>query len=599
MAAGYTKIVYNGVTLKNVLTRQFEQEAIRDESGTDIIYHKFTIRVVGYVTVSRTTGGTAPIRSTVGTDPAFDTSSATANFNAIRHLLGEARKPFEMRMGVIDADLANAIPGSPGTVLLSCQAASRERTVDRDTDLDNGPKPRVLSVSHFASDECFKVEFAIEICKLECQSSGYEIKVLSNRWSVRDEIDADFRTTRTFTGILKTSAALHNPNNFRGLVVPPLMGGMRRNRMIFEVSPDCLTLRYTIEDYEVFFSAPKPATRWEYTHSEAIDSGMVIHSSIDIRLWGDRNTNRSQLLRLAGGIADAKVLSAPVDAILQYVDHFEIVDHTSDSEVYIGLTVRLRRAHKNQLWRAIPIQTFGRSLDHPDFAKYFDEPYDSNVSRGGRDGETPETAGPVSVAGAFACYLQDPCDPAEKRIASGDKPKKSSSSSDNKIPIEVRSYGQALQTESDEILSAEQFEAPYVHWHAESHYVVDEGKIQLPLSIADDSANSRTSVVCALHAPIYQRVVRIQGERVGKPPVFPTPKDIDTNPRQSLLSWRWIPQAPDLTPSQVPVFRVAAEYVYGLSGKPPEGAPLPIGPTPWAAQEYQTAEPAANFKGNA
>ena len=44
-----TTIQYNGVLIRNVLTQQFKQECVYDSSNTDLLYHKFLIRVRGYV----------------------------------------------------------------------------------------------------------------------------------------------------------------------------------------------------------------------------------------------------------------------------------------------------------------------------------------------------------------------------------------------------------------------------------------------------------------------------------------------------------------------------------------------------------------------
>jgi hypothetical protein len=91
---------------------------------------------------------------------------------------------------------------------------------------------------------------------------------------------------------------------------------------------------------------------------------------------------------------------------------------------------------------------------------------------------------------------------------------------------------------------------------------------------------------------MYQRVVLVQAERVGQPPVLPSPQDIipsqsnisqqSGTPNQILLSMRLMPQTLDTTPDAQGIYRANAEYLFALDGTPDVGQGLPIGNSPWA-----------------
>ena len=113
--------------------------------------------------------------------------SAGYNFVQIRHKLQEQRSQFAMAFGC-NAD------GSGGTISVSASPASdlnrsspqvalstgkalgdpaglpysgpNGNTVD--IDLNNGPKTRVIAITHVSADEVLKCEIEFEICKLEC-----------------------------------------------------------------------------------------------------------------------------------------------------------------------------------------------------------------------------------------------------------------------------------------------------------------------------------------------------------------------------------------------------------------------------------------------
>ncbi len=45
-----TNLIYNGVQLRNCETKRFDQQIEYDESGTDVMYSRFRIRVTAILT---------------------------------------------------------------------------------------------------------------------------------------------------------------------------------------------------------------------------------------------------------------------------------------------------------------------------------------------------------------------------------------------------------------------------------------------------------------------------------------------------------------------------------------------------------------------
>src|ERR1700685_2266752 len=178
-----------------------------------------------------------------------------------------------------------------------------------DVDLNNGPKSRVISITHVSADEVLRCQVEFEICQLECvrdipdglsnQQTNLAPAVLSNRWSVNDSIDKNFMTTRTYTGRLRLASLGVDPNDFRSWIVPSVYPGFHRERMDFAITTDGLNVDYTVGDKEIVFSAPAPATTWKFSHTETTGDGKSIVGELSITLGGDRTVSRTLLIAMA------------------------------------------------------------------------------------------------------------------------------------------------------------------------------------------------------------------------------------------------------------------------------------------------------------
>lgn len=584
MSAGSTTVKYGDITFTNCLTKRFEQEAVFDDSGTDLLYYKFTIRIVGWV------HGRSNI-SSVNIIPITSLGSAAVHHRKFRPVLLEPRKSFEMRLGkTID-------PVFAGQELLLCapattQSLSGRPETTKGKDLNNGPKAKILSVANIAADELIKVEAEFEICKLECgfsdEGAGNNSGVLNNRWSCIDDVDHNFYTTRTFTGRLRLSTSLVNPHSFRDWVVPGMQEGMKLEKMSFTASEDGLNLDYTVIHKEVAFSAPAPATDWRISHTESLgEFAMIGYAEISITLNGDRNVDKGELLAIAASVIEAKLVTLQGDVERELNDHlilaFTITDtFGSDQNNSVHVYCKVRHVQEVNETFPLAVEEFSIPIDASVIVGY-----DSNISRG--TGEDARTEGPIPMMSAFATYLQSPCN-TRHGIQAAILPTARLDSGVNKaagiIRLEARVVPE-LRSEHPEYMSEGHKQNMYTYYEMDNTYDIRGHKVQLPIasgpstSSADD--DKPTSVTVILTNPTAKRIVRIKAERAGDWPLLPTPKDfMDENGiKVELLDHKIVPGTPERGPDGIVIHRINAEYIYALSRPPRPNEKLRVGFNPW------------------
>jgi hypothetical protein len=540
MQRGQTQVNYGNVSIFNCLIRDFRQEAVLEPSGTDLRYHRFSISVVGFVTANF--DALDPLKRTVGVEPPNDipnynkqANSAALAQKTVRHRLQEMRQHFQFITGadqfgdggqlLLDV-VAYDVQGNPGGI-----ANGQGQSFD----LCNGPSPKLFSITNIAGDQLFRVEWAIEACVLECGfTSGGFNGVLSNRWNVTDDIDRQFMTTRTFSGELRLACPVNNPNAFREWVVPSIQPGMARDRMVFQVAEDALTLRYTITDKEVVYSAPPYCTSWSMNHTESAGANALLGAAqIEVVLTAPRDVPRQYLMAQVISIIENKILcplSTPKaqannkdnDLRIAEIQRNNLLEEYSltdsilpDGGSIIRGACRIKRNAAQGMFG--PIFTFqlgvpldAKSQDPNDpnagyeqspAAEFFDpiaqkkQKYNSNYSYDGyldKNGnlEPPLVNGSIAWVTAFACYLQTPCDnnhrmsdyyaPDTDRVISNPRPY---STGDQTYGTGVQIRGDyKLDNQPDDLLSKDQFEAAYTHYRVDSHFDLETGFVQLPLA---------------------------------------------------------------------------------------------------------------------
>ncbi len=513
-----TSFTYNGIRFNNCLTKKFQQEPVYDDSGTDVIHHKYTIRVQGYIHSLEQYGSEGGLSSEFSTsvqtpDGLSGTfvDGAPIAYKEISKRLGAPRRHLSYKHG--DNDVLTVDPYGDGRNLTA-----------RQIDVDNGPKPKVIDVTHIAAANVYRVEVEVVACVLDCKSEGEEIshKVVSNRWSMADTYDHNFRLTRITQGRLRVVSADLNPHDFRGTVTPILQGGMRRERMSFTSSSDGLILDYIIVDKETTHAAPAPATEWRFNHGITTGDGMVMYSEVSVSLTGDRNVDHHELIKVGMAIIDQRLFITQ-DEKNQFVEQLSINDMYGSDINGVHLACRVRLNDKVNFKKGVPV---GKIIGRPVQAGPHLPNYDKDENRG--QGEAA-TDGPIGNAKALSAFLQAPCS-SEHSHNSGVAP------TGNGDPVGSGSETQVTYNQSGD--SAEEFDSPhiseehkkyiYTEYKIEAQYQKKSGKTGLPIAGSYASLGSPTSedtfAVVNLHSGVAKRQLRIQASRVGEWPETPEPE---------------------------------------------------------------------------
>lgn len=601
MAAGWTEVIYNNVVIKNCLTKRFEQEIVPTDDGSDDLFHRYTVHVSGIVTGNN---GAVDVIGYEGDN----TGEPAGTYRGFREALADPRQYFEMRVGVT----AN----STGTVLLRGvpYGAGTRPAEDPGLDVNNGPRCRTISIEHIAGNTVFRVEAVFEVCVVGCPGGLMSNKtgVLSNKWTVSDEVNGDLVTTRTYQGVLRVASAYIDPNSLRGLVVPLLQPGMKREQMAFEVARDGLTIGWTVRDQEVIYAAPAPATNWHFRYDESTVDGTTMRSKVSIMMEGPRTCSRQDLVRLAAAFAYNRLVAArgvnrpnaEGGLIFDFLSVSEESGSDTSNRVYLeaaGHASVKAPANKN-----MPIEAalgglenrIGRHVEAKDWGPNAPQ-YNPDLSPGGGVGEGVAVEGPIPRFGAFVSYLQCACCETHTigAFAPQVKPGETSAQGE-RANITVRT----VETVSDPLasyLSEEHSKSLYLEWQLETSYDLDEGLVAMPVAgsvvvgTSQQQTESRDSVrIISLHPPICTRTVRLAGERAGKRPELPKMVTFtDGNGIKHTRLRRIIkPSTSWRTADGQEMFRVDAEYEFALARAPEDGAELDVGSNPWDTLGLQKAK---------
>lgn len=605
-----TWIRYGEVTLKNVLIRSWQSEPVFDDSDTDLrcMRHVITVsaHVVSTENYSDATARPQPTnRIGVWIDNDNDASpddeqKAVLHFNNVKGLLLQPRKYFRLDMGV---PLTGA---ATGTTMLEVQPMEPRAGYWTGYDLRNGPKPRSCTVTKVISDKVLAVDWTIEVNVLICDKEGEgpdrTSTVLTNRWTVEDDIDGNFATTRTISGRMTISNGNLTPHTFRGLVVPRLQPGFRRESMRFVSSKDGLELDYTIRDREIGYSAPKPATSWSLRHTESAGDGMMARASCQVSLRSHRDISHHDLILVAMRCIQSKCfVDLHFDQFI--VEDLQLTDYYGDDGHGVEASARVRRAPGGERLadgqlKAVRIITkeIGRPIEAADLQP---DDYDRNRSYGGYDTDDIHVEGRLTFQAAFATYLQTPCDDNHAIGTSGEQAVEEDRYDRGVVEITSASVDGDLPTQPETQLHASHVEYPYATYRVESKYLTDDHTVGLPIAAQLPASSStstggsgmgstKTQSFVMLSPPTSRRIMRIEAQRVGRQPSIPDmPREYDYQvngvpAKAHRLSFVLSPQSPERTSQGGMVYTTLAEAQYGMEIVADVlNQDLPIGPLPW------------------
>lgn len=275
-----TTLVYNGVSIDWIKTNKFEQEAVRDESDTDLIYSHITIGVTGVL------------------NTCIQGENPWVWMDENRSKLLEPRKKL-----YFNCDGDELIQSPP---------------VGFEYDAKLGPKPKTCNITKM-DGSTFMIYYEIETWLVDCViSEGQPQPILNNRWEVTTNVDSDYYATRTINGLLvfngyyidqQAGNALAYAEH-EGLIVPKIPDGWKREQINVKLSADGLKLNYTIVDKEQHFAIPKPAVSISATYQETAGGGKAIPdmhiqmNEVNVTVRGQPGSDQAETGRVSATMKD-------------------------------------------------------------------------------------------------------------------------------------------------------------------------------------------------------------------------------------------------------------------------------------------------------
>jgi hypothetical protein len=303
-------LTYNGVTIPYPLTTQFNQETVRDPSGTNRLYTKYDITVQGVLNLDLIGIIYPPASIAQANNNQYP--NVAALMKRIRDLLLEDRKLLTYTVG--------------GQSLLPSSGSNTNITNSGTCDSANGPKPQSCNITEVTANTFF-ISYRIVAHYWEklTINTTYPLGdlVLSNRWTESVDIDQMQYTVRTREGTI-----IVRSDNFKGLIADnartmmaavAVPAGFLRTGSRFLQSEDGLTLKYTITDTEQHKMPPSNGTqvskiniyKAEGDHVETIPRFLPNKiATCWVRFYGSKDTSPTDMLSVAIDVVMAKLLTS-------------------------------------------------------------------------------------------------------------------------------------------------------------------------------------------------------------------------------------------------------------------------------------------------
>lgn len=643
-----TIVEYNGITLYNVMTRKWDEEVVYDSTGTDEIGKKYSFVFQGVLHQQRVPLTNAEVFVSSGDTSVDNGIVAGSLFSLLEHVRRVLNHPRGVLRILFGTSLASTLALEVGPA-----TATQTGQITGNHDIDNGPKPRVISVVPIGS-KAFRITLAIDATVGTCvgKTRTKDNMVINNRWSVSEGMDDSFFVTRRITGQLRLAAGVFNTstspsgvalvNGFPGhaykhLTIPPLENGFKREGITFTSSADGLNCNYEIIDRQVHTAAPWPATKLEGTHTEATSFGTFFSSEMHVRLTGDAACDKRLLIERAIQILDQRLyLSSVAENTQGWVDNFSITDHIGEQAI-IEASARINRsdqiagsdtvtggANPNLFWGLL-----GKTLYLPSLSVSGKEVANTNYNYqqsrvpwlyGYKASEAgPEHERRPAVLFFLHCYLQNPCTDVHDVGPGNPKPEEPTEyeypREDTPPVYESENPPVAYQPTSD-TFSESTKAAIYTTAEVSSEYCTKTMVVGLPIasvapqnspngllpsSLLAQSPSVATTRLIPLSGPQNYRIQRMNLERIGAEPELPTPVTfyMQGQARAALIDSKIEILAPIRSPDgSQQVNRVVATYVYQLDRTPNFADKIPIGINPITNFDGYDGQKALSFAGN-
>lgn len=217
-----TSIIYGDDTITRVRTGDFSAVTIYDESGVVAMGVRKSLSFTGFVN-------------------AASESAFGAAIDGLHDRLNRPRQRLRVQFGT--------------DVVVDVQPS---RGGDAGADIESGPRISQLSVQQIHGGRAAFVSGVAEWTEPPSKATEDEPTIVSHRYEVRSELDETGRETRIVSGRLVLSGALlaPNPDLFRAHVYPVEVVGYQRVRQEYIVSSDGLSLTYLVADREAYRPLP-------------------------------------------------------------------------------------------------------------------------------------------------------------------------------------------------------------------------------------------------------------------------------------------------------------------------------------------------------
>lgn len=542
-----SQFAYNGIEISYIRTQTIDREPQYSDDGTEYLWTKVTVTVQGVVNAGD------PSRNVFGIVPSLAGETTAQTMLRIQHYLEVPRGQLLFKIGgdlyiVSPAPIAgiNNVP-FPG-------ANPTDQGIPTIgpgfVDANNGPFPRKLSITQIGGTQTFLVTYTIECAVVECPSGFGPPDYASHRYRSTTAIDENFYTKLTIVGTLICRADGNKTvDQLRGVVMPPIPDGFKRQSFDITVSEDGLRLTYTITDQEVYLQAPAPATKASGKLRETTNMAGMRVVECTVHLEGDANSSKPILIGTAALIVmnQLSLVDGAGNPTLFSSGIFEI--GVIESELYeskITVTGRVKL-------RATPKRFKNLTVDLSQFSNV---PIGSESTLPTRDPGLRGTAFLELVSNLF----HDPCIMQSTLIPAGVGPSTLVGTTPAGATFTL-STGQVPQQDADSTIYADD-PAPGVTTDYKTSHQYDAEQHIIALPVASNQPGAPSTAFIQLAAPQTKLTMDFEGEREGSRPRLPT-TNLGNN--AVLLSQTLSPKNVSVAgDGQSPIYRTRGRYEFGF-----------------------------------
>jgi hypothetical protein len=581
MVAG-TKLIYNGIALEFVRTRDYTRTPVWDESGTDLLWvtHRLTVDCLFNAAATAYEG--SPPEAAPGTLPAVTDE-------AIRQALMEPRQLLILQVG--DDLFLHSPP------------------VGSSVDANNGPRPLSCSISRIDGHQTMHVSFSIETDLQECpESSGLKYPFVSSRWTQSHSVSDDLFTTITTSGVavfrsdlLEASAVSHYADAFRDRVIPGIPKGFQRKSIQVSLNPSGTRLIFSVVDQEMPYSlggSDSIAGRLGVHHFTARQTATTVHQGplglatgqvvvgLEVQVFGTPESLRGNLLKFAYRLVSER-LRLPAGPIRPGIDpwlnSFGISEELHARTVSVHASVRVPGKGQGDAGASI-MGTIGEYVGA------------DLIDLLANDGENPQPRG-GGVRGTWSGLLlaqaiQSSCQLVTTPPVVPPAPGAANPALPSPPPAVQVNVVDDLDKVVNKLSRDHTDSGTYTDWYMDIKYRTKGGRIACPVA---GPTGAEAPEILQLCNPMTEIEVSWTAERIGRAPKVPDPRV--STPGWSLLDYSRNPLAPPLGPdAETRVYRISGVYQYVFGGVMDPDSPLAMGAMPWASYSYeQNAFPAESF----